>query len=129
MRVAVGKLEGVESVDVSLTRASTDIRLRSGNRVRLADLRQIVKDNGFTSKEAIVTVAGTLVERGGRPALQSTGTNEVWLLASDPKQPAAYADAAKRLTSKSTQAVEVTGLAAPPADPSRPEQLVVHGVR
>jgi copper chaperone CopZ len=64
VRVAIRKLPGVESVDVSLERATADIRLRAGNAITLAQLRQIIKNNGFASKEAIVTVIGNLIERG-----------------------------------------------------------------
>ena len=83
MRVAVQKLPGVESVNVSLERASTDIQLRPGNSITLEQLRRIIKNNGFTSKEATVTVVGKLIERGGQPALDVTGTNTVMLIIED----------------------------------------------
>ena len=52
---------------MSLERASAVIALRPGNRITLPQLRQIIKNNGFTAKEATVTVAGTVIERGGSP--------------------------------------------------------------
>ena len=90
MRVAVQKLPGVESVNVSLERASTEIQLRPGNSITLDQLRSIIKNNGFTAKEATVTVVGKLIERGGQLALEVTGTNTVMLIVADPKQPAIF---------------------------------------
>jgi copper chaperone CopZ len=52
------KLNGVESVEMSLERASATIRLRPGNRVSLPALRQIVKDNGFRATEATSPASG-----------------------------------------------------------------------
>ena len=68
------KLPGVESVDVSLERATTDVRLKPGNTVTLAQLRQIIKSNGFNAREAEVTVDGTLAQRSGAVVLEVTGT-------------------------------------------------------
>lgn len=62
MRVAVRKLDGVESVDVSLERASVTIGLRPGNRITLPQLRQIIRNNGFSAKDATVTAIGTVIE-------------------------------------------------------------------
>ena len=44
MRVAIRKLPGVESVDVSLERGAAEIRLRSDNRVTVPQLRKIIRD-------------------------------------------------------------------------------------
>jgi copper chaperone CopZ len=67
--VAVEKVAGVESVDVSLKKASADIRLAAGNTVTLPELRQIIRQAGYPTREAQVTARGVIVERGGRPAL------------------------------------------------------------
>ena len=100
MRVAVQKLPGVESVNVSLERASTDIQLRPGNSITLEQLRSIIKNNGFTAKEATVTVVGKLIERGGQLALDVTGTNTVMLIVADPKQPVIFKQVQDRLRAK-----------------------------
>ena len=109
------KVDGVESVDVSLERASAAINLRPGNRITLAQLRQIIKNNGFSAKEATVTVVGTLTERGGKPALTVTGTDVVWLIAPRAGNDAAYADAMQRDKAHETAAVEAVGAVAAPA--------------
>ena len=87
MRVAVRKLPGVQSVDVSLERAVTEIRLTDGNTVTLAQLRKILKDGGFNSGAADVEVVGTLVQRDGAPTIAVANTTEAFRIVSDPKNP------------------------------------------
>ena len=125
MRVAVRKLPGVESVEVSLERAAAEIRLRPDNRLTVAQLRKIVRDNGFTAKEATVTAVGTLTERGGKPALSVTGTDAVWLLASGNRATQVYADAVQHLKSRPGAVVEAVGTLAAPTDPNAPDELVL----
>jgi len=120
------KVDGVESVDVSLERAAAVINLRPGNRITLAQLRQIIKNNGFSAKEATVTVVGTLTERGGKPALTVTGSDVVWLLKSG--NAAAYADAAQRVKAQQASPVEAVGTVAVPANPNQPEELAVQSL-
>jgi copper chaperone CopZ len=123
VRVALLKVAGVESVDVSLERATAAIRLRAGNSVTLAQIREIVKNNGFTAKEADVTVVGSLVERGGKPALAVSGTNVVLLLAPDSKQPDTYEELTKRLPGTQPGAIELRGTVE--SRPDQPDMLVV----
>ena len=110
MRVAVQKLAGVESVNVSLERASAEIQLRPGNSITLEQLRRIIKNNGFAAKEATVTVVGKLIERGGQPALDVTGTNTVLLIVADPKQPALFKQVEERLRATSAGVTQLTGV-------------------
>ena len=126
MRVAVQKLPGVESVNVSLERASTDIQLRLGNAITLEQLRRIIKNNGFTAKEATVDVVGTLIERGGRPALDVTGTNTVMLIVADPKQPAIFKQIQDRLRAKAVAAARLTGVVESGGD--SPDRIAVRAV-
>ena len=56
VKVAVQKVDGVESVQLSLERAEADIRLKPENRVSLDQFRRIVKGNGFEPREAKVSV-------------------------------------------------------------------------
>lgn len=128
MRVAVQKLEGVESADVSLQFKTADIKLRPGNKITLSRLRTIIKDSGFTAKEATVTVVGTIVERGGKPALEATGLGTVLLIVPDPGKPAAYKEAAARLASKQAGAVEIVGVINPPASAEEPEQIIIQSL-
>ena len=123
MRVAVQKLPGVESVNVSLERASTEIQLRPGNSITLEQLRSIIKNNGFTAKEATVTVVGKLIERGGQPALDVTGTNTVMLIVADPKQPAIFKQVQDRLGAKASVLIRMTGVVESNAD--LPDRITV----
>ena len=65
MSVAVRKLSGVESVDVSLEKASADIRLKPGNTITLPQLRELIKTNGYPTKDAHVEARGRFVDRNG----------------------------------------------------------------
>ncbi len=69
MSVALKKVDGVESVDVSLEKASADIRLKPGNTITLAELRRIVRQSGYPTKDARIDARGAVVERDGKPAL------------------------------------------------------------
>jgi hypothetical protein len=128
VRVAVQKLEGVESADVSLQFKTADIKLRPGNRVTLPKLRTVIKNSGFAAKEALVTVVGTIVERGGKPAIEATGLGAVILMSPEPGKPAAYEQAAARLASKQGGSVEITGVINPPSTPEQPEQIIVQSM-
>ena len=127
MRVAVQKLSGVESVNVSLEKASTDIQLRPRNAVTLEQLRSIVRNNGFTPKEAIVTVAGRLIERGGQPALEVTGASTVMLIIADPKQPAVFKQIQDRVRAKTADVIQITGSAE--SRPDSPDRIAIRSVR
>ncbi len=128
MRVAIRKLPGVESVDVSLERAMTDIRLKPNNTVTMAQVRQIIKSGGFNAKEATVTAAGTLIERAGKPAVNVSIINTVWLIVPDSTSRPAYDDAARRVASGHSQDVEITGVVHEPKGRGAPEQIAVHSL-
>jgi copper chaperone CopZ len=123
VRVALLKVPGVESVDVSLERAIASIRLRAGNAVTLPQIRELVKNNGFTAKDARITVVGTLVERGGKPAIDVTGTNTVMLLAPDAKQPEPYTALQARLRDTPSTTIELTGDVE--TRPDQPDTMIV----
>ena len=63
------KLDGVESVEVSLEKATADIRLKPDNRITLSQLRQTIRKSGYPTKDARIEARGTIVERNGKPAL------------------------------------------------------------
>lgn len=81
MSVALKKVEGVASVEVSLKKEGTaQILLKPGNRVDPERFRQVARDNGFTPKGSEVRVAGRVIEHGGKPALEVTGLALVYEL-------------------------------------------------
>ena len=53
MRVAVRKLDGVRSVTVSLNDGYADILLASQNTVTVERIREAIRRNGFTPREAV----------------------------------------------------------------------------
>jgi hypothetical protein len=67
------KVPAVENVRVSLNEGLTVVDLKPGNSITLTNLRQIIKNNGFISKEAAVVASGTVVDQG---AFVVSGTNE-----------------------------------------------------
>jgi copper chaperone CopZ len=82
--VAIKKVEGVDSVKVSLNQGVAVILFRPGNRVTAERIRDLIRDNGFTPKGADVRIAGKVIERGGKPALTVTGLDLVYLLVDHP---------------------------------------------
>ena len=60
MRVAMQKVDGVQSVKVSLNDGLTILDLKPDNAVTLAKLRQVIKNNGFVSKEAQIVARGSI---------------------------------------------------------------------
>lgn len=128
MRVAIGKIPGVESVDVSLERALTDVRLKPGNSITLPQLRQVIRNNGFNPKEATVTAVGSPIVRDGQPAFEVSGIRTVWLLAPDERYRAVYDDVAKRATAPPAPPVEIIGVVAAPEKSSDPERIAVQRV-
>jgi copper chaperone CopZ len=104
--VAVQKLDGVESVEVSLERAVADIRLKPGNTVSIDKLREIVTTNGFAPRESVVTAVGRLIDRGGTPAIELSPSTTL-VLAADPANAAPFTELAGRSRSATPGAVEV----------------------
>lgn len=85
MSVALKKIPGVESVEVSLNQGKAVVRFRSGNSARLEDLVQKVRDNGFTPKAARVVVNGDLVTASDKLQLKVAGISQVYDLSLDSK--------------------------------------------
>jgi copper chaperone CopZ len=83
--VAVEKIEGVELVKVSLNEGIAYIKLKSGNKVTVEEIVEVIRDNGFTPKGTKIRVAGKVVERGGDPALDVTGLDFTYLLVEHPE--------------------------------------------
>jgi copper chaperone CopZ len=67
--VAIRKLDGVESVDVSLEKSAADIRLKPGNAITLPQLRRVIRQSGYPTRDAQIDARGAIVERNGKPAL------------------------------------------------------------
>ena len=114
VKVAVQKVQGVESVQLSLERAEADIRLKPENQVSLDHFRRIVKGNGFEPREAKVSASGVVRNAGGKLTFEVPGTAVPLAISSDGSAPAAY----KQLESSAARGtpVEITGTVEPLPD-------------
>ncbi len=110
--VALKKVSGVQSVEVSLNKGLATVKLKPGNTVSVPQFWQLLHKNGYTPKATAVSVRGDLAELQGHVQLKVTGTNDTLMLAPDPKNPGAYADASKKLG----QSVIVQGIMVPMKD-------------
>ncbi len=124
MSVAVKKIDGVQSVTVSLNKGLVTIDLAPGNHLTLPQLRKVITSNGFSPKEATVVVDGSLENRSGTPTLHVDGTDELFALVGAPTAASVYEDV-KRLTPERAQ-VELGGRIDPP---KAGEQLAVTSVK
>lgn len=95
--VALRKTPGVEAVEVSLNKGLATVRLKPGNTVSVPQLWELIHRSGYTPKSTTVSLRGDLVDVGGHLQLKVSGTTQTLMLAADPKDPAAFSDALKRL--------------------------------
>lgn len=101
MRVSLKSVTGVESVDVSLAKGLASVKMKPGNTATLKQLQNAITKNGFTMKDSIVAVVGTVVT-DGTLQLKVSGSNEMLDL-----QPEAQTIPAATLNGK---LVTVTGI-------------------
>ena len=80
MRVSLKSVSGVDSVDVSLTKGLASVKMKSDNSTTLKQLQDAITKNGFTMRDSVVIVAGTIVVANGKPQLKVSGSNELLTL-------------------------------------------------
>lgn len=102
MRVSLKAVPGVESVEVSLENGLAVVKMKPGNSVSFKQLNEAISKNGFTMKDSVATVAGTVGESNGKAVLRVSGSNDVLTLIPD-----GSAQSAAPVTGKS---VVVTGV-------------------
>lgn len=79
MSVSLQKIEGVDTVSVTLNKGQASVVLKPGNKVTLADVRHVIERNGFTPKAAIIVAEADVVTGpGDQPQVRVTGTNEAF---------------------------------------------------
>ena len=110
--VALKKVKGVESVEVSLNKGLATVKLKPGNTVSVPQLWQLLHNQGYTPKATAVSVRGVLAGAQGHVQLKVTGTKDTLMLAPDPKNPGVYSDASKKVG----QSVLVQGVMVPGKD-------------
>jgi copper chaperone CopZ len=119
--VALRKVAGVESVEVSLNKSLATVRLKLGNAVSVAQLWQLLHEKGYTPKATVVSVRGEVVNAEGRVQFKVTGTKDVLALAADAKNPAAYPEA----TANAGKIIIIQGVMLPGKDLKAPVPLQV----
>lgn len=72
------KLPGVESATVKLNEGRVVLQLKTENTVTFAQVRERVRSNGFTPREASFTANMESVLAGDRLRLKISGTDEVF---------------------------------------------------
>jgi copper chaperone CopZ len=80
------KVDGVQSVKVSLKDGLTILDLKPDNTVTLAKLRQVIKNNGFVPKEAQIVARGSATMADGHPVFDVSGSRERLVLAAPGRQ-------------------------------------------
>lgn len=123
--VALKKMPGVESVDVSLNKGLATVKLKPGNTVSVPQFWQLLHEKGYTPKATTVSVRGELAETQGHVQLKVTGAKDVLVLAADSKNPGAYSEASQKLG----QTVIVTGVMVPGKDLKSATPLQVNQVK
>jgi copper chaperone CopZ len=124
VRVVVGKIEGVRSVKVSLKEGVATIQLAPDNHVTLSRIREAIRSNGFTAREAEVQVAGSLVRRGEALLLVVPGTDDAFVLEDAPGAAGVVAELRRR--DASVRLVVTGQVPGPkPREPRGPERMLV----
>src|ERR1700722_14236571 len=110
--VALKKVAGVESVEVSLNKGLATVKLKPGNVVSVPQLWELIHKNGYTPKTTAVSVRGELTNVNGALQLKETGTRAALPLPDEPKNSAAFGEASKKVG----QTVVVQGVMVPTKD-------------
>jgi copper chaperone CopZ len=123
--VALKKVVGVESVEVSLNKGLATVKLKPGNTVSVPQVWELIHNKGYTPKTTTVSVRGELVSVQGRLQLKISGTKDTLPLVADPNNSQAYTEA----VSKTGQTVTIQGLMVPGKDLKSPVPLQINELR
>jgi len=80
IHVSMKGIQGVNTVDVDLNTGLVSIALNPGNSAVMRQFNEAVEKNGFTHKDAAVTVRGQLSGSAQAPFLEVTGTSDRYTL-------------------------------------------------
>ena len=81
IHVSMKGFQGVNTVDVDLNTGLVSIKLAPGNSASMRQFNEAVEKNGFTHKDANITVRGQLSGSAQAPFLEVTGTKDRYALA------------------------------------------------
>lgn len=105
------KVPGIASVRVSLNEGLTVLDLKPSNTVTLAHLREVIRNNGFVTKEAKVTAAGTVVAKDANLAFQISGSGEQLMLSRGAASQSQFDGLRERSTTGKSSALVASGTA------------------
>jgi cation transport ATPase len=80
IHVSMKGIQGVNTVDVDLNTGLVSIALDPGNNAVMRQFNEAVERNGFTHKDAAITVRGQLSGSAQAPVLEVTGTSDRYAL-------------------------------------------------
>lgn len=80
VRVAIKNIDGVQSVDVSLSKGTAVVTFAPGNHVRYEQLLSAIAKNGFAVKGTRIVVEGTIAAEANAPSLRVSGSGDVFRL-------------------------------------------------
>jgi hypothetical protein len=89
--VAFKGINGVENVNVSLNKGLADVDFKPGNTIGFRQLQDAIAKNGFTTKQSIVIVRGTVENMNGKYLLKVSSTPDSLELDGDRSQLQAFA--------------------------------------
>ena len=125
VNVALRKVNGVESADVSLNRALAVVKLKPGNKVGIAQLIKLIQEKGYTIKAAIISVRGTPLRLQNRWMLKVTESEELLELVPGSLGPGPYDELSRRVG----QTVTVQGSVTPPKNMKTALPLIMTEVK
>ena len=76
VRGGLKKIEGVHEAKVSLKEGVATIEFTPSNRIRVAQVWKVVRDNGFTPRASVIRAAGVVAMRGDTVFVTVTGSEE-----------------------------------------------------
>ena len=125
VNVALKKVTGVESVEVSLNKGLATVKLKPENTVSVQQLWQLIHQNGYTPKATTVLVRGSLTQVQEQTQLKVSGTNQLLALSVDQKNIGIKTE----INQKLNQTVVMQGVMVPAKDLKAPVPLQVSQVK
>jgi len=110
--VALKKVPGVETVNVSLNQGLATVKLKPGNTLSVPRFWELLHEKGYTPKATAISVRGEVSGTPGTLQLKVTGTNDILNLVPDPKNAAGFNEAAGKVG----QSVVIQGVMTPGKD-------------
>lgn len=102
-----------------LSNGLTTVKLDPGNTATLKQFQEAITRNGFTMKQAQITVAGKLITDAGKQQLQVSGSNEI--IALDPN--------GKKLQPLDGKDVVISGTVPPAQKGKAPDTIRVESIK